>query len=158
MHHRARPTGERAGDRDARKTSTRPEVHPHPCLRRQRQELERIGNMPGPKQRKRGFGDEVDLFLPEQQLADVNLETFLRFTRNRRERERAIFIAFEVETALPAFFQARFAALRPRFTCATKSVSAAGVIPSILPACPIVRGRFCCSFCLASLESPRMPS
>ena len=41
----------------------------------------------------------------------------------------------------PALVQARCAARLPRFTCATRSVSAAGVMPSILLAWPMVRGR-----------------
>ena len=49
---------------------------------------------------------------------------------------------------------AAFATRPLRLRCATRSVSAAGVIPSMRAAWPMVRGRMALSFWRTSLESP----
>ena len=52
MDHDARRVREGAGYGHPRESAARPEIHPHPRLWRQRQELKRIGNVPGPQLRE----------------------------------------------------------------------------------------------------------
>ena len=53
MHLRARRLRERAGDHQARETRPRAEIGPNARLRRQRQELQRVGDMARPQHRYR---------------------------------------------------------------------------------------------------------
>ncbi len=71
--------GQRAGNRDAGKSSAGAKST-QTSRRAPDEELERIGNVPGPNQRKCRFCDEVDFLLPDQQQINEHLEAFLRFT------------------------------------------------------------------------------
>src|SRR5688572_13388592 len=54
-----------------------------------------------------------------------------------------------------AIFFSAFPLLNPRFKCTSKSEIAAGVIPEIRAACPIVSGLNRFSFCWTSTDRPR---
>ena len=133
------------------------EVDPDRGLGRQSQKLQRIGDMPGPDHRYGRGRDQIHPLLPVQQ------------QRRRSDRDGPMFHVKQASARGPASRSADRSADRPRsaappsasrraatalaaptMKCATSSVSAAGVMPSIRPAWPMVRGR-----CVAACGGPR---
>ena len=123
------------------------------------QELERVGDVPGPDLRDRRGRDQIGLRLPSQQQARrtrssraaVSRETGTSSSARARSAARSAGAIFCCGVCAMAHAAGR---PLPRRTCATSSVSAAGVMPSIRPAWPMVRGRSACSFCRTSFERP----
>ena len=80
MDFRTRLVGERAGDRNAGKSTARSEVDPDSGLRCKSQELKRISDMACPQLMQRRGRHEVELALPSQQHFYVSVEPRFRFT------------------------------------------------------------------------------
>src|SRR5262249_39118779 len=74
-------TRERAGDHQTGKPAARPEVDPDARARGEVEKLERIGDVPRPQMRSRGWRDETGGGpLPSQQKRDESIETLQGFT------------------------------------------------------------------------------
>jgi hypothetical protein len=71
---------ERAGDHHAWEATAGTKVDPGSRLWRQRQELERIGDVARPDFSDRRICDQVQSVLPSQQSFDQQFEAVLRFT------------------------------------------------------------------------------
>jgi len=72
--------GECAGNREAGKTTARAEIDPDSRGRGEGQELERIGDVPGPDFANGRGRDQIDSPLPRQQRRDKAVEPGKRFT------------------------------------------------------------------------------
>ena len=80
MNHRAGRAGERNGEHHAGEAGARAEVDPNPRLWGKLDELQRIGDMPGPKIRKRRRRDEIGFSLPLDEQRSVPIQPSLCFT------------------------------------------------------------------------------
>src|ERR1700730_3133287 len=104
--------------------------------------------MPDPEIVQARFADEIDSALPFFEEICVDFQPPQRLLRKVREENvrgsRKAFFAFRnAQDLIPA-----------RRSFAARRVMAAGVIPSIRPSCPMVRGRMRSSRARISLERP----
>ena len=72
--------GERASDWHSWETTARTQISPHPGLRGQIQELERISNMASPQVWERRRRHKINFALPAQQGVYEGIEPRFRFT------------------------------------------------------------------------------
>jgi hydroxypyruvate isomerase len=72
--------GQRAGDRDAGEAGTGAEIDPGLGVRRQVEELERIGDVPGPNDRNCRAGDQIEFRLGVEKEIDIRLKPLFCFT------------------------------------------------------------------------------
>ena len=131
-----------------RKSGARAEIEPPPRWGHRRRNLERIGEMSDPAIVQARFADEIDGAPPFFEEICVDFQPPERLFREIREESargswKALFAFGNAQDLVPA-----------RRSFAAKKVMAAGVIPSICPACPMVRGRMRSSRARISLERP----
>ena len=80
VHHDAGRIGQGAGNGDSRETRPRSEVDPDLGVRRQRQKLQRVGDVASPDNRKSRRRNEVELVLPMKKQIDEFFQLRLCFT------------------------------------------------------------------------------
>ena len=80
MDMRAGPLGERDGEHQAGEAGAGAEIRPSQRLRLDRQQLERVGDMPGPHLGEGAWADEVLDLLPAPELVDQDIELPRCFT------------------------------------------------------------------------------
>ena len=155
MDHGAGSSGSAQATGIAGKSAAGAEVHPDFGVRRQRQELQRIGDVPRPdlwnaSRARSGWSSAASA-------AAVRRIASSRFCVSRETGVSASARALSAarSNALPSLTRSSRPCRGRACTCATSNVSAAGVTPSMLAR----RGRWCaddarCSFCFTSFESP----
>jgi hypothetical protein len=131
-----------------RKSGARAEIEPTPRLGHSAGDLERIGEMPNPEIVQARLADEIEGALPFFEEICVVLQPPQRLVGQAGEERvrgswKVLFAFGNAQDLAPA-----------RRSFAAKRVMAAGVMPSIRPACPMVRGRMRSSRDLISLERP----
>ena len=167
---RAGDIGQRAGNHHARKPAAGAEIGPDPRVGRQREKLQQIGHMAGPQRRLRSrtrsgsfaAASARSVATKRSSRCSVSRETGVSAGRGRGQpkargsrRGRDGARPGSPGRLPPARHAAPRLALRScRRICATSKVSAAGVMPSIRPAWPMVRGRCACSLWRTSFDSP----
>src|SRR5579875_207877 len=134
--------GKPDGGDEAGKSGTGAEIDPDARIRHCRLNLQRIGKVPHPNVGQGRNGHEIDRLLPLAQKLGIDVESLCCFPRQREKLERRSAVV-NLGCAHPA-----------RRIWAVSKVSAAGVMPSIRLACPMVCGRIAASFWRISAESP----
>ena len=108
MHLGPGPAGERAGNRDAGEAGPRAEIGPDQRLRRQRQELQRIGDVPRPNAGSVEAATRFS-FCCRSSSSSTNFSRRSSVSRETGVSLSARFLsAFEIETALPAVCSSAF--------------------------------------------------
>ena len=123
------------------------EIEPSPRLGDRLRDLQRIGKMPDPYVVEGRFSDQIDCALPFFEEIRVDFETPESLLRQIREEGMSGADRGKAQDQGPA-----------RRSFDARRVMAAGVIPSIRRACPMVRGRIFSSRARISLESPGKPA